>query len=105
VYERSRYYVIESQIYPGNSGAPVWVSYAGPDGNWTMFLLGVLSAGHPVNQALLAPGPKGKETVTYYNLGLCLVAPVERLVELMNSEDMNGLRLKGQPRPVKPVPP
>ena len=40
VYGRSRYYVIESQIYPGNSGAPVWVSYAGPDGNWTMFLLG-----------------------------------------------------------------
>ena len=84
IYGYSDYYFVETQIYPGNSGSPIWVSY-----NNTLFLLGILAAGHPVEQELLRRLDDKWRKVTYYNLGIALVVPAQKLVEVLESKGLD----------------
>jgi len=104
-YGPSNYYLIESQVYQGNSGAPVYVAFQMADGKRPMFLLGLLVSGFPAKQLEIVDNQtKGAaETIAYYNLGISFVVPVEKLVELLTSQEMVEIRKKGEPRPQKPV--
>ena len=75
---RSRYRVIESQGYRGNSGSPAWVYYG--DGKPYCFL-GMLTTMFRSEHEIV-----GKDT--YYTFGIGLVVPGEFLVEMLNMEEI-----------------
>lgn len=77
-YGPSEYYVIESQIYPGNSGSPVFAIY----GN-IMTPLGVLAFAYPTLEELKRREVGSDEY--YYNYGLALVTPIEKVMDVINS--------------------
>ena len=77
-YGESDYYLVEVQAYPGNSGAPVY-AVEGDDKH----LLGVLAFAYPDLEELRKV--RGKEDA-YYNLGISLVVPVEKLMDIVDSE-------------------
>ncbi len=84
-YGPSKYHVINAQIYPGNSGSPVWVYLPRADdgtGLHSFYYLGLLSPGYPQLEELRAmpQTPNG-----YYNLGTGLVTPIEKVLEILNS--------------------
>ena len=77
-YGFSNYYVIEAQAYQGNSGGPVWSTESG-----ILFPLGVLVFSYPDVEELR----KMKDVPeAYYNLGISLVTPMERVVEIVDSQ-------------------
>lgn len=84
-YGWSEYHVINTQSYPGNSGAPVWVHYERADdgtGHHSFYYLGVLSAAYPQLEELRKmPATESG----YSNLGVSLVTPIEKVVEIVNS--------------------
>jgi hypothetical protein len=85
-YGLSKYHVINATCYPGNSGAPVWVYYPRADdgsGLHSLYYLGVLTFGYPTLEELRKV--RGTEHA-YYNLGLSLVTPIEKVVDILNSE-------------------
>lgn len=89
-YGPAQYYVIESQVYPGNSGAPVWVELVDKgtkESGW--FNLGVLVFSYPSEEELKkVEGVKS----AYYNLGLSLVVPIERVMEIVDSKEEKARR-------------
>ena len=89
-YGRSQYYVIEAQVYPGNSGAPVWVELVDKEGQGGWFTLGVVVFSYPALEELKkAPG---RDDESYYNMGLSLVVPIEKVVEIVNSPEEKARR-------------
>jgi hypothetical protein len=91
-YGLSQYYVIEAQVYPGNSGAPCLVELVDKQtrqGLW--FNLGVVVFSYPSEEEL-----KRVRDVqnAYYNLGLSLVVPIEKVVEIVDSEEEKARREK-----------
>jgi hypothetical protein len=94
-YGPSEYYLIECQTYPGNSGSPVWVGYPSLERlhEVRFFLLGILSSSFPVRERLLQKrNPRSRGTIAYYNLGLTLVVPVEKILELILSPKGDEMR-------------
>lgn len=94
-YGYSNYHVINAQSYPGNSGAPVWVYYARADdgtGLHSFYYLGLLSQAYPELEELreMPSTPHG-----YYNLGVSLVTPIEKVVEIINSPSEMARREAG----------
>jgi Trypsin-like peptidase domain len=75
----SEYYVVEAQVYPGNSGSPVWVVYK--DAGAT---LGVLAFAFPVEEEIRRSLEGGINV--YHNFGLSLVVPIEKVTEMLNSD-------------------
>lgn len=91
-YGPSQYYVIEAQVYPGNSGAPVWVELTDAEtkvSGWHN--LGVLVFSYPAEEELKKV--QGIEDA-YYNLGLSLVVPIEKLEEIVDSKGEKDRREK-----------
>ena len=87
-YGLSDYYVIAVRAYPGHSGSPVWVNY----GN-TFSLLGVLVYSYPDLKEL----QKVTETEQgYSNLDLHLVAPIEKVIDIINSDSERKRRGEGR---------
>jgi len=93
----SQYRIIESQVYKGNSGSPVWVRYTGEQRDlmadlrmdkreWkyeeTFAFLGVLVSGFGTEAEVKR---RGANTETYWNYGISAVVPGEILVEHLNS--------------------
>ena len=87
-YGPSDYYAVESQIYPGNSGAPVWALLDVVDdksGARTpkLWLLGVVTFAFPAAEEL----QKKFDTLsTYLNLGIGLVTPIEKVVDILEKD-------------------
>ena len=73
---RSRYRLIESQCYKGNSGAPVWVYYEEPGQRTRWVFLGVLTLGFRSEPDLF----HGQNT---FSFGISAVVPGEYLVEVL----------------------
>jgi len=75
-----------------------------------MFLLGVLSSAYPERQELFEVprqhmrGASKQETTGYYNKGISMVVPAEKVVEILNSPEAENMRKKDEPKPVKPAP-
>ena len=89
-YGRSHYYVVEAQVYPGNSGAPVLVELTDAKTKESgLYNLGVLVFSYPAKEEL-----KMVQDVeyTYYNLGLSLVVPIEKVIEIVDSKDEKDRR-------------
>lgn len=88
-YGRSQYYVIEAQVYPGNSGAPVWVELVDKERQGGWFTLGVVVYSYPALEELKkVPG----RDEAYYNMGLSLVVPIEKVIEIVNSPEEKARR-------------
>ncbi len=89
-YGPSQYRVIEAQVYPGNSGAPCWVELVdATTGKSTWYVLGVVVFSYPALEEL----NKMRDTEDrYYNLGLTLVVPIEKVVEIVNSRQETAYR-------------
>jgi hypothetical protein len=101
-YGPSQYHLANIQGYPGHSGGPVWALYG-----QTMFLFGVLSSGFDELEELEAIPIRHKHkgiVVGYYNLGVTLVTPVEKLRELLQSPKLSRLREQDMPKTIMPVP-
>jgi len=89
-YGHSQYYVIEAQVYPGNSGAPVWVELTNAETKESgLYALGVLVFSYPAAEELMKV--KSVENA-YYNLGLSLVVPIEKLAAIVDSKDEKDRR-------------
>lgn len=89
-YGPSQYYVIEAQVYPGNSGAPAWVELIDAqtkESGW--FTLGVVVFSYPTQEELKKVS--GVQNA-YYNLGLSLVVPIEKVVEIVDSTEEKARR-------------
>ena len=78
----ANYHVIDAQSYPGNSGAPVWLVVAR-----SFDLIGVLVAGLPTKAALAMRSEPTRHREEYYNLGMTLVTPVERIADILNCQE------------------
>jgi len=102
-YGLSNYHFIDLQSYPGHSGGPVWVIYPTKETGITMFLLGVLVGAYPEPQEMVRLKKSGRK-VEHYNLGISLVVPNSKLIEIINSPEMEDMRKRDEPKPVKPVP-
>ena len=84
-YGPSEYHLIESQVYRGHSGAPVFVHYGGLQ----MYLFGVLAAAYRTEEEIFSrPG----RTETYYNLGISKVVPIQKVMDILNQEDLKRYR-------------
>jgi hypothetical protein len=111
-YGLSDYHLIELQAYPGHSGGPVWVAIptvtaATGQVSVTAFLLGTLVAGFPERQeVVVTPRTRRKapQVAEYYNLGISLVTPVEKLKDILLSPLFQEKRQKDEPRPLRPIP-
>jgi hypothetical protein len=96
-YGPSKYHVINAQAYQGNSGAPVWVQY-----DDTLYLLGVLAFAFPELEELRKM--PGNEIQAFYNLGVSLVTPIERVVDIVNSDEEQRRRGEGTSRTKPGIP-
>ena len=95
LYGLSQYYVINVQAYPGNSGGPVWVYYERADdgsGLHSLYYLGILVVGYPAIEELTKTS--GTDPVGYYNLGVSLVTPIEKVIDIMNAKSEIERRTK-----------
>lgn len=72
----SRYRIIESQCYPGNSGAPVWAYLENRRGGYKSIFLGVLTLGFQSE-------PETVGIVKIVNYGISAVVPGEYLAEMI----------------------
>jgi hypothetical protein len=79
----SEYYLTELQSYPGHSGGPVWVVYGEE-----LILLGVMVAGIPGLQRVIGVPGSSEVLEQYYNLGITLITPIERLPEILLTPEM-----------------
>jgi len=84
-YGPAQYYVIEGQVYPGNSGSPVWVYYQGG-----LVMLGVLVFSYPTEEEIKKSLQGGIDV--YHNFGLSLVVPIEKAVEIVHSKEETARR-------------
>jgi hypothetical protein len=84
-YGMGNYHVINLQTYPGNSGGPVWVHYDRADdgtGNHSLYYLGIVAVGFAeIEEMRKLPNT---DADYYVNLGVSLVTPIERILEIMN---------------------
>ena len=77
--------IVDAISNPGNSGAPVFVHY----GNLGLVLFGILVAAYPTEEEIrTAPG--GVERT--YALGISKVVPIQKVVEILNQEDLRKQR-------------
>ena len=95
-YGPSHHYVIQAQAYPGNSGSSVFVAA----GN-TLVPWGVLTFSYPAREELRRV--KDEENA-YYNLGLSLVTPIEKVVDILTSEKERERRDRGVEADAKGIP-
>lgn len=80
----SSYHLADLQTYPGHSGGPVWVLLGD-----ALYLLGVMVAGFPESQEVIAKQVNGAAVVEqYYALGISLVTPVEKVQEILMSSQV-----------------
>lgn len=79
----SEFVLIEGSVYPGNSGAPVFVRFR-VDFEARLFLLGILSAAWDTPEELYVRTDSGAKT-EYYSLGISKVVPVKKLLDILDS--------------------
>jgi len=103
-YGLSNYYLIDLHAYPGHSGGPVWVVYPTKETGITLFLLGVLVGGYPELQEILEVKRAGLSKIQYYSLGISMVVPSSKLIEIINSPEMEEMRKRDEPKPKLGVP-
>ncbi len=103
-YGPANYHLIDLQAYPGHSGGPVWVLYPTKQTGVTMFLLGVLVGAYPELQETLQIQRAGLKKIEYYSLGISMVVPSSKIIEIINSPKMEEMRKRDEPRPKSGVP-
>jgi hypothetical protein len=84
-YGPSEYHLIENQVYRGHSGAPVFVHY----GSLHLYLFGILAAAYPSEEEIRSVPDRAEK---YYNLGISKVVPIQKVVDILNQEDLRKQR-------------
>lgn len=84
-------YIIDSQIFPGNSGGPVinrleLTSLQGTASIYTTNLIGIVHSYIPYQDSLQSIQTGRIVSTTQENSGLALVHPVDRILETVNEE-------------------
>jgi S1-C subfamily serine protease len=91
-YGPSHYHLADLQTFPGHSGGPVWF-VAG-----YMYLVGVMAAGYLADQdqfiqkQQIGTALHTTTIETYARLGISLITPVEKLQELLMSDELKKER-------------
>lgn len=84
-------YLVDAQIFPGNSGGPVLnrpeiVSIEGTSSNSNCGLIGILSAYVPYREILFSKQTGELRMIQEENSGLTIVHPVDRIKEVVEME-------------------
>lgn len=87
----ANFILVEGTVYPGNSGAPVFVEFRLRDFRLVLFLIGVLSAAWDTPEELFVKSDGGGKT-EYYNLGVSKVVPVDKLLDILNAPALQKQR-------------
>jgi hypothetical protein len=98
-YGLSEYYVIELQAFFGHSGAPVFALYE----DYLIFL-GVLASAFKAEEMTISTHDEPPTQHTYYNLGISLVTPYTKVLEVMElSKAKESRKSKQLTNPEGPV--
>lgn len=84
-------YLVDAQVFPGNSGGPVFnrpeiVSIEGTPNNHSCNLIGVLSASVTYQEPLISKQTGRVRMIQEENSGLTIVHPVDRIKEVVELE-------------------
>jgi len=63
--------------------------------------MGVLVGGYPVKQEDLSVKKSSESKVEYFGLGISAVVPLSKLIEIIDSPEMQEKRKKDEPKPAK----
>lgn len=89
--QKSNYFLVDAQAFPGNSGGPVinrpeLVSIQGTTHNTNANLIGILSAYIPYRDVLISKQTKQETMILSENSGLTIVYPVDKIKEVVELE-------------------
>ncbi len=88
---RAQQYLVDAQVFPGNSGGPIIsrpeiISIEGTESNNSAFLIGILSAYIPYENVLISQQTGKPMMVQQENSGLTVVHPVDRIKDVIELE-------------------
>ncbi len=100
--------MIDSHVFPGNSGGPVIlepnvISISGTKSNNSAYLIGIATAFIPYVDVAVSPQTQRARVTFEENSGLAEVVPVDRINEAINTWHNSGAAKP--PVPLKPAPP
>lgn len=84
-------YLVDAQVFPGNSGGPIinrpeYISIDGTPSNSSANLIGILSAYIPYRDTLVSQQTQQTIMIREENSGLTIVHPVDRIKEVVELE-------------------
>ena len=87
----AKFYIVDAQTYPGNSGGPVinrpeMMSITNTPVNSTTNLIGIVSAYIPYREKLMSTQTQNVRVINEENSGLTVVYPVDYIVETVEIE-------------------
>ncbi len=96
--EEADSYLVDAQVFPGNSGGPVLnrpeiVSIEGTNSNNRCGLIGILSAYVPYREILFSKQTGEIRMIQEENSGLTIVHPVDRIEEVVEMEWLRHQRI------------
>jgi hypothetical protein len=85
----SERYLLEAQVYPWNSGSPVFMPFVGPDGQVVFQIVGVAAGFFPDRQRewISADGP-----TRWMHMGISSVVPAGKIREIIYNESLSSAR-------------
>lgn len=91
-----KFYLIDSQVYPGNSGSPVisrpeFISIQGTPSYSNSALLGIIKGHLDYQDVLVSRQTKQNRMITTENSGLAIVFPVEDIIDTVEIERTRAL--------------
>lgn len=79
-------YIVDAQVFPGNSGGPIITKICDETGRDTWKLIGVLSGYIPYQEALISQQTQKQRSTMEENSGLTVVFPYDRIYDVIKLE-------------------
>lgn len=101
--QKTSSYLVDAQVFPGNSGGPIisrpeYISINNTPSNSSANLIGVLSAYIPYRDTLISQQTHQNIMIREENSGLTVVHPVDRIKEVIELEWARIERIKAEAR-------
>jgi hypothetical protein len=105
----SKTFMIDSFVFPGNSGGPVvskpeLISITGTKNQLSAYLIGVVSAYIPYTDVAISQQTKHARILFEENSGLAEIIPTDYIDEAINSEHTRNIPQPTQAPPLSPTP-